>query len=53
MPQILSNFLGHVHIALNGFLCVFKNLAYANKSNSKEGNKPNAIFNTIAITATA
>ena len=42
-----------INIALNGFLCVFKNLAYANKSNSKEGNKPNAIFNTIAITATA
>ena len=42
-----------IKIALNGFLCVFKTLAYANKSNSKEGNKPNAIFNTIAITATA
>jgi hypothetical protein len=35
------------------FAIKFEYKIYANKSKTNEGNKPSAIFNTIAITATA
>jgi hypothetical protein len=42
-----------IKIAFDGFLYIFKTLAYANKSKTKDGNIPKTIFNTIATTATA
>jgi hypothetical protein len=40
-----------VEITLDGFLFNLK--VYASKSKTNDGNKPNAILSTIAITATA
>jgi hypothetical protein len=53
MKEILLKPKKTIKIALDGSLYIYKALAYANKSKTSEGNKPNAIFNIIAITATA
>lgn len=41
-----------VKIAFDGFEYKGNVIRYANKSSTIEGNKPNAIFNTIDTTAT-
>ena len=41
-----------VRIAFDGFEYKGNVICYANKSSTIEGNKPNAIFNTIDTTAT-
>ena len=41
-----------VKIAFDGFEYKGNVICYANKSSTIEGNKPNAIFNTIDTTAT-
>jgi hypothetical protein len=41
-----------VEITLDGFYLILKKV-YASKSKTNDGNKPNAILSTIAITATA
>ena len=42
-----------IKITFDGFILYFLGLVYPNKFNTTEGNKPKAIFKTIAITATA
>ena len=37
----------------NGFIFIFNEIFYFNKSKTKEGNKPKTMFNVIEITATA